>query len=709
MRVGVVNNFRAQNIAFGNLTKDEKEAFVKTKNEALNVIGSPKNSVFIYSSACLPQSAEGNTGTGTLISKQGDELLDVIKTFTTANVVQDLPSGELLPKPPKNFYCAYEASSDALSTHLIEPEALMDERFGKIIAPEDLKAVVDANNGEMKDVLANFENVVEPDSPFENMLKKAHERFLTGEGEKLETLRKEFVDYNTKNADWLESHSIYDVLSKKYNNQVFEDWPEELDKRLFDTSFPEDQRIARKNEILKESASDIEFYKFKNFMADKCLDMAREKAHEKGFKFGGDVAYQFSLSDIYGNPKAFSYDVYMGPPDMKIPALNFYEIGDPNSAAAKMLAQKVKHAAQRYDTLRFDVGWGYVTPMLENSSKTYSEKKEMGSQVLDFIENTIKEVKGDNFNKNDIFYEVEAAVEDFRAFNDDGSIIAPLKDRVKIYSSDYMNDGWGSYKAYTEKFNLNPSEILYGAVNQDTTPLAELASNSAYAARKADQVKALSDILKIDSTVLQSGDEFIRAKNAEPLLAKNTFMFFTQFFGTMRKFNAHNDNGAENFAVKMPVNPEQAYYDAVKEGKAYNLMDGLEKVFKMKGFDQQHPELFAEIVKFKNKLYGITPEIKSEPVEPSFQGVLNTEHVANAVESSVADPGDVNINKIESQRIQEGAEVISDVSPSSSKPATETVGRSVKKNRYMKPALIIAGILVAGYSAYKLIKYRKTA
>ena len=141
MRVGVVNNYRTSAINFGNLTKEEKEAFVKTKQEALDIIGQPNKSVFIYSSACLPQAADANTGTGTLLTKQGDELLDVVKTFTTANVIQDLPSGELLPKPARNFYSAYEASADGLSTHLIEPEVLMDESFGKIITPEELKTV----------------------------------------------------------------------------------------------------------------------------------------------------------------------------------------------------------------------------------------------------------------------------------------------------------------------------------------------------------------------------------------------------------------------------------------------------------------------------------------------------------------------------------------------------------------------------------------
>lgn len=704
MRIGSVQNFRPNNsVSFGNLTKEEKESFIKTKQAALDIIGRPDRSVFIYSSACLPQSAENNTGTGTLLSKQGDELLDVVKTFTTTNIMQDLPSGEFLPKPPKDFYSAYGGSSESLSTHLIDPEFLMKE---SLITPEELKIVVDANNGEKKAVLANFKNVVEPDSPFENVLKKAYERFVAGEGEEFDNLRKEFTEYNAKNADWLESHGIFDVLSKKYGTPTFDKWTDETDKRLYDPDFSPDLRTARKETILKENAKDIEFYNFKRFMADKCLELAREKTHDKGLLFGGDVPYQFSLADMFGNPKAFSYDVYMGPKIFKFPALNFYQITDPNSPAAKMLARKIRLAAERYDTLRMDLGWGYVTPMLSNSAGTYSEKKQMGSQLLNFIEKTVREVKGYGFDTKDIFYEVEAAAEDFRAFNDDNSVIEPLRDRMKIYSSDYMSEDWGSSRIYREKFHISPDDFIYGASNQDTTPLHELAASDAYTTRKASQVKELSNILKIEPSVLQNGDEFIRAKNAEPLLAKNHFMFFTEFFGMRGKFNSHDNNGAENFRLKMPANPEQAYYDAVKEGRAFNLMDGLEKAFVAKGFDKKYPDLFTKIVEFKEKLYGIRPSDKTAESAASTSSVIGEkpaiESAPLTTEPSVKDTvGEV---------IQDVAEEVKTTSQpqTESMPAEEAI-KTVKKNKYAKPLIIVAVLLAAGFSVYKFFANKKAA
>ena len=365
-----------------------------------------------------------------------------------------------------------------------------------------------------------------------------------------------------------------------------------------------------------------------------------------------------------------------------------------------MLAQKIRLAAERYDTLRLDMGWGYITPMLSNSDGSYNEKKEMGRSVTDFIENVIKSVKGENYNPKDIFYEVETGPGDFKAFNDDNSVIEPLRDKVKIYSSDYMSEGWGSTKAYNEKFHIPPSDYIYGASNRDTTPLRDLATLDEHAARRGNQINVLSDILKINPEVLQNGDEFIRAKNAEPLLAKNHFMFFPEFFGMFGKFNAHNDNGAENFRLKMPTNPEQAYYDAVKEGRAFNLMDGLEKVFKAKGFDEKYPELFEKIVEFKEKLYGIRPsgeEVKAAPeaitepvIEASSAPKETPKVVQEVVEEAVED-------------VVEEAKEVKD-----SKPVVETV-QAVKKNKVAKPIIIVAGLLVVGYSAYKFLTKKKAA
>ncbi len=676
MRVGIVQSYRNGSLSFGNLSKEEKESFKQTKQEALDVIGRPERSVFIYPSASLPQSTEHNTGAGTLLSKQGEEFLDVVKTFTAADTLQDLPAGEYMPKPANQYYGAYDTSSQALSSHLIEPELLMDERFGKIITPEELKEVVDANSGKNKDILVNFENVVEPDSPFDKMLKKAYERFKTGEGETLEGLRKDFADFKTKNSSWLEPHGIYDVLARKYNNPVFDKWENETDKRLYDTEYSQDLRNARKAEILKENADDIDFYNFKEFLSDKFLGLARDKAHEKGFKFGGDIPYQFTLSDVFTNPKAFSYDVYMGPENLKIPALNFYQITDPNSAAAKLLTEKFRLAAQRYDTLRVGMGWGYVTPMLRNSSGDYHEQKEMGSQVLDLIENAVKEVKGDKFNRGDLFYEIEAGEKEFRAFNDDGSLIEPLKGRTKIYSSDYMSDGWGSSRAYTERFKMSPSEFMYGASNVNTTPLRELASHGIYEQRKEQQVKELSSILHMDPLALDNTDEFVRAKEAEPLLAKNHFMFFQDLFGLDGRFNDLTQTNPKNFRLKIPSNPEQAYYDAVKEGHAYNIMDAFERVFRLKGYDKEHPELFAKIVEFKNKLYGIDPT-----------------KVAEKAANEVPEPPVVNpINGAEPE-----------------KPAVQAVEKAASKNKYIKPALIITAVAVALLGAYKYFSKKPKA
>ncbi len=727
MRVGVIQNYNTKrNLQFGNLTKEEKEGFIQTKNAALDVLGHPNKSVFIYSSACLPQTAETNTGTGTLVSKQGEEFLDVVRTFTTANVVQDLPSGEFMPSPARGFYSPYNGSGMALSSHLIEPELLMDESMGKLINADDLAKVVAANDVPNKTTMATFENIVEPESEFETMLRKAHETFKSGQGEKMDALRAEFTQYKAANADWLESHAIFDSLSRKYETPIFKNWPDEIDRNLYDLSLGADEKAARKTAILTEHADEIEFYNFKQFLAERSLAAAKAKANAQGMKFGGDVVYNFSMADIFSNPKAFVYDVYMGPNKFEYPALDFYRIGEQDNPAAKILAQKFRLAAQRYDTLRLDTGWGYITPIMRNSDGSYFEHKELGSQVVDMIENVVKGVKGDKFDKHDLFWEVEADIKDFRAFQDDGQLIAPLKDRTKIYTSSYMSDTWGSSRVFGERFG-SPTEFLYGASAQDSTPLVRLAAEEAYAQRKAPQVKELANIFQVEPATLEAPEAFIRAKNAEPLFAKSNFMFFTDFFRLPSLFDKGAEGGIEDFRSKVPAHPEQAYYDAVKKGRAFNLMDALERVFVAKGFDKEHPELFANIQKFKNKLYGTEgAKIPENVVDTAFTGgevptVVPTAEVppaagaeAGSVANPVANPAPAAGEAVESPKVTVVGDT-PDVKPGTVAGAAEEavegaraqgeeVVKAAKKNKYLKPALIIAGVLVAACAAFKYLK-----
>lgn len=54
---------------------------------------------------------------------------------------------------------------------------------------------------------------------------------------------------------------------------------------------------------------------------------------------------------------------------------------------------KVQLAAKRFDMLRIDAAWNYVTPVISPKGETkirQENKKEMGDSVLKLIENGLK-------------------------------------------------------------------------------------------------------------------------------------------------------------------------------------------------------------------------------------------------------------------------------------------------------------------------------
>ena len=91
-------------------------------------------------------------------------------------------------------------------------------------------------------------------------------------------------------------------------------------------------------------------------------------------------------------------------------------------------------------------------------------KNELGNSVLAFMEKTIKEVKGENFDLRDIMYEFEAGIDDFSMFENSSKLRNEVENRTKVLGSMYMKDGWGSNDAFLKR-NFNPDTFVFGVGN----------------------------------------------------------------------------------------------------------------------------------------------------------------------------------------------------------------------------------------------------
>ncbi len=553
------------------LRKEEIADYTQTLNAAKQKTGQTGKSILIVHDTCLPQNRNSNTGLGTLSSQESLKFFETMKTYLGINTIEILPQGPISPK--NGIYCAYDSAALPLANHVINPQLLTGDKFGRLITQEDIQEVVKKNISFPNQ--ANYKNVMDDDSPFDKMLKKAFDRF--------------------KNID--ESSDL------KKNYKIFEkenlDWLEPLTKNV--------------------SEEEKSFFKFKQFLAEEHLKIARSELNKMGLKLYGDCEIGFSPKEVAAFPDAFAKDTYIGLRSWGLPALNYDNILDSQSASHKLLKKKVQLAARRYDSIRFDVSWCYVTPLLTQKDGTES-RKEMGDSLLKLIEGWVKEVKGGDFDVNNLLHEFEASATEFRAMKNDNELIYPLKGRKKVYSSAHLSENWGTNDAFLNYRKWSPDEFVIGVGNHDPQPLRQIAEgtpdfvieNGKKTAKlyKKDQIGPLARILNISETILQNPIEFAKAKFAEPMSAKNNMLFYMDVFGCRERFDMQNFNNPKAYSFKIWDDFETAYIKAVREGFGFNPMDALAKVFKAKGLDKSEPDLYKKLIKYRDIL------LEKEPAAP---------------------------------------------------------------------------------------------
>lgn len=618
MRISVCNNYPSSNPAFGRLLQSPEEVsdYTAVLKAAKERVGQTGKSIFIVHDACLPQADAVNTGVGNLTSGDSSRFFDFIKTYLGINTVEVLPQGQFRTKN-NGYYSPYSASALGLGNHQINLELLTQNQFSKLLTEDEFRQVVSSNNIPKAAVgnfeTANFENIVEKGSAAESALRKAFARFRSlGQDTKL---KREFTQFVSDNNDWLEPKGIYSVLSDKHGSNWFGHWPG-LDQNLFNPDFDAATRATAIRSILQESADEIEFSKFKHFLAEQHLQLGRKSLDKKGLKLIGDCLVGFSADEVWANPKAFKQGHTIG---WGLPALDFDTILQEGSASRKLLEKKMGLFAKRYDSIRFDVGWSYIHPTIKSPTGQETKGKYFGSAILEIIEKAVKRVKGENFDLKDLIYEFEAGDSDFPLHSSWGGLREPVENRVKVYGSNHLSSGWGSNRAFLDR-GWNADTFVIGVGNHDPQPLRQIAKGLedtiSHTKPKNEQLRALAKILHIDPQVLENPVEFAKAKFAEPMMARNNQVFYMDVFGREERFNAHSSAVPASFRYKIPADFERQYMASLQEGYGFNVMDALEKALKAKGC-KETDQLYQDVVRFRDIL------LENEPVSslnPTFRG-----------------------------------------------------------------------------------------
>ena len=517
------------------LKPKEEGEYSAVLKEAKEKVGNKGKSILIVPTSSLPQEKQNNTGVGTLNTQESEKFFDFAKKYWGINEVQIQPVGQYHGWNGK--YPIYSGTSMDLGNHMIDIKSHCTK--------EEFEELVKANN-DCRTV--NYPNIVEKYSKQEEILRKVYAR---------EKLNSEFAKFKAENSKMLEPKALYRALAEINHTHNYKFW-NETDKNLY--SLPKVERDKRIAEVYKLKENEIDFYKFKQFLAENDLKKAKEKLNQKGLKLDGDMICGLSFDEVWSHPNAFLKGQIM---KWDLPALNL-----DSKEAEQLIREKVNVYAKRFDGLRIDAAWTYVEPL----------NKDYGDKILNIIDDEVKKVKGADFDLHNVMHEFAASAEDFNIYKN-GELRPYIKDRVQVYTSDWLSEDWGSNKSFLER-GWKPENFVVGVTNHDSEPIKI----------KEAQAEVLSKILGIPKNKLMNESEFIKAKFAEPMTAYNNMLYFRDALALK------GDRISADF--------EESYFKNLESGKGFNPMDALEKSFRAKGLDKTDPELYRKIVKYRKILEG---------------------------------------------------------------------------------------------------------
>lgn len=601
------------------LNKTELQEMKETSSKAFEVLGnSDGKRIFVMPDFCLPQYSQNDTGIGILSSKAAKEYLSTMDNYINYTHLEILPFGK--PDGVHEFYGSYECTVMTPGVQYINLELLKEEDYGKILTDDEYKDVIKNNlntqTEQTRQTLINNRNIFYDNGAQNKALYKAYERFKTSNDPKILELKSDFEKFKTKNKDWLDIYSVYyGVLEKEHDYQWFQKWDKNsVDRNLYNENFPKAEREARLNQIFSEKGDDIEFYNFKQFLAEKHFLIGKENLNKLGKKLITDCPITFDDALIHAYPDAFMpRPISVG---YGLPMFNYETVTNPDSQAHKVLMRKTERTAELGDCVRMDVGWQYFQSAAEYPNKK-PVKKYFGETLLNQIEQTIKKVKGKDFDTNNIMYEFDADPKIFSIY-DNGELTPAAKRAVKIYNSTYTHDDWQSHEAFTHKFGKNKYVLGF---NHDPLPMRFLAENrpETYEYMREKHLKQLAKFFNVDIDSIRTPVEFMKAKFAEITSGKNFMHFYMNIFGSDRNFNNTYFDGKRNWGFKLSENYEKDLNKAIQSGFGFNLMDSLEKIFKRSGLDKTHKELYDKIIYFRDELY------KPDIIEDVVTNIINKE------------------------------------------------------------------------------------
>ena len=292
-------------------TFDEERAGEDIK-KALEVLGNKKLELIIHN-ASAPSEAGKDVGVGSLYSESSkDILIPFLEKYGFSGVQVD-PEG----MRPEHDASPYVSNSFVYNPLIIDLEDLTRPENGAIIDKNVYKSIVRLNpakgseRGDYEHARDSFDLGIT--NAWKNFkAKSANIDSISDpvERDAISQLSDEYESYREENGEMLEPYAIYSILSEKFNNDYYKNWPQDV-QNLYN---PENTGLIA--QIKSQHQDDIDKFIFTDLLAKNAREKGIEAFEEAGIQTEGDNPVAFSNQEVWAHPGAFLKDYKMGcPPD----------------------------------------------------------------------------------------------------------------------------------------------------------------------------------------------------------------------------------------------------------------------------------------------------------------------------------------------------------------------------------------------------------
>lgn len=606
-------------INFGNAlsTRQEKEQ-VELIKEVRHALGHD-DAISVGKSYAqgLPREEGKDTGVGKINSPESFRMNELLQVYAGATAVKpSFPIGQLGMKPPYNdqgYYGAYQRSSLTIGEDFIDPFNLTKPEYGSILPEAEAQKFADKHAAsKVSDNQIDYANTLgqklPAEYPINEPLKVAYKNFKEMEATpELEQLRNEFESYKSQKepvdiSDRQTRIALAPTLVKEGKQKFFYGFDSNPEVRA--------QKMPEYEQMKKDHAEEIDFFQFKQFIAEKELAAYKKGLNEQGMDLILDQAIGFAYEEEVAFPDAFldgnngnKASLGWGLPVQDVVSL----VNDDNdeSPANKLLHDKTVLNLMRADGIRFDVGWSHAKPLYDKGNGMVHMEKT--TNIIHKFERWAEEIKGEDFDHRKLVYEFDTNSNDYDIIKDK-DLFKDIKGMLVLTMVEERNDaqnvGWKNTSFLKEQVGLNEDQMLIGTNNHDRESVIECAENPQI---REENVGALMKVFntsdwtlfKDNNNVNENNRKFTLGKFAECFNVKNQFTFYNDVLGRRDKVDTHWKNPVKDeYRCRLEKNYEENYHRAVQDGYGLNLMDTYRFIMERRGLDKTMPELFNKVKAF---------------------------------------------------------------------------------------------------------------